>query len=266
MKLLVVGGCSFTTGYGLNQKDPNSDYKESPDLWINLCHKNIEKLSTLELKNVGQSGASNTEIFENLVSVISRTNNIELVICGWTSMPRYNFNVGFELYDTSASFNINRTHGTNKADISGKYIQDLVDRLKALHHYHWEILKLLRYINILEELSKRLKFQILHVNLLCPWDNGFFDVLQEDFLPSELSEFTRKEILNVDSRDDEEIFSLYKKQHQMYFQVGGIQKEKWINLYNSFGSLQIDTCFDDQHPGIESNQIFYKTVKNFIET
>lgn len=268
MKSLIVGGCSYSAGYGLNYDDPESDCKESPDLWVNLCHRNIKKLNRLSLENIGQSGASNSEIFENLVEAISKNKNeLEMVICGWTSMPRYNVNVGFELYDTTASLSLNnRTHKTNQINISRKYIKNLVDRLKVLHHCQWEIVKVLRYINILEAMAKKYKFQILHLNLLCPWDVGFFDVMQGDFLPMMLTEFTRKEILHIESRDDEEIFPLYKKQHQMYLEVGGVQKEKWINLYNSFNSLQVDTSYDGIHPGKESNKIFYSTVKDFIET
>lgn len=262
---IIFSGCSITSGQGLNQNNPNIDYKESENLWVNLCHRNIDCFKQLQLVNVAQAGISNTDIFENALYEISKTPNIKFMICAWTSMPRYTFNVGFELYDSQAGINFkNRDHLLNNKTISGKYIQDISDRFRALHHYQWEISRVIKYVNILEGLAKRLKFQILHINALCPWDQDFFK-FKINCRPSDLTEFTKNQILYVDNRDDDEIFSLYQKQHSMYESLGGIHEEKWINLYESFRSLRVDLAFDNSHPGVKSNEVYFNLVKDFME-
>ena len=253
-------GCSFTAGTGFNEE------KESPDLWVNLCHKNIKCFSNLTLLNLSHEGASNSEIFEQAVEAISTQTDLKYLICAWTSMPRYSFDVGFELYNTRehAEPLLNRTHNLNQGTISNDYIQNCVNRFKALHHLQFEIVKLVKYINLIKCLGKNIR--IININALCPWDEGFFIQHNDNFFPGDLTEFTKKEILNVHNRDDEEIYKLYKLQHHQYNSVGGIDPTTWVNLYNSFLNLKIDVNLDQLHPGIESSKIYYNLVKQYIET
>jgi hypothetical protein len=98
---------------------------------------------------------------------------------------------------------------------------------------------------------------------LTPWPKNYF-TKKECTLPSELSEFERR-ILNVDTRDDEEIFKLYNKIHNDYQLYGGIHEEYWLNLYDSLRSLQIDDASStDQHPGLLSQDVFVKKLKQNI--
>jgi hypothetical protein len=257
MNAIAFAGCSYVAGYGLNPKN-HSDSKSSPYLWVNLCHQKILQFKKLELINISYEGSSNTEIFEQAVEIISKNKNLKYLICCWTSMPRYSFRAGFELYDTTISMeNKQRIHHLNDTIISEKYLQDLVDRINTLHHLQHEIVKLIKYTNILTNLTKEKQIKFFNVNSLCPWDNKFF--IQKDLenlLPSDLTKFTQKEILNVDTRSDQEIIALYQLQHQMYNDVGGIQSKNWINLYNSYHNMCVDVNYDKLHPGIKSNQIF----------
>ena len=267
MDAIAFAGCSYVSGYGLNAEN-YSDSKSSPYLWVNLCHQNIPQFKKLKLINISHEGSSNTEIFEQSVDIISKNKNLKYLICCWTSVPRYSFHAGFELYDTTV-YMINeskqRTHKLNNTIIGEKYLQDLVDRINTLHHLQDEIVKLVKYINILTRLTKEKKIRFFNVNSLCPWDNNFF--IQKDLenlLPSDLTKFTQKEILNVDTRSDQEIMALYQLQHQMYNDVGGIQRESWINLYDSYKSMCVDVNYDKKHPGIKSNQIFSDFVTKEI--
>ena len=98
---------------------------------------------------------------------------------------------------------------------------------------------------------------------MTPWPKDYF-TKKEFTLPSELSEFERR-ILNVDTRDDEEIIKLYNKIHNDYQSYGGIHEEYWLNLYDSLRSLQIDDASStDQHPGLLSQDVFVKKLKQNI--
>ena len=274
MAKVVFSGCSFTAGNGWIdtdlEKSLQTECKESPDLWVNLCHNQIDRLKTLDLVNIGQGGASNLEIFKNTVKVIGQyNNNIDTIFCQWTSVPRYNFSVGFESWPTTEGLqqsvrstedvNLNKNISWDRA-----YLDDLLDRLLVLHHLHGEIVKVVEYCNILQSLVNLFDIKIYFINGLCPWDQDYFVRLTE-VLPEQFTPFTKKEILNIDSRDDNDIFKLYTQLHDEYQLAGGIDPTKWINLYSSMSSNKVDTNFDQLHPGTKSNQIYFQQIKTFLE-
>lgn len=267
---VVFAGCSFTAGNGWANLPPEESLrtacKDSPHLWVNICHKGISRIKDLELVNIGQGGASNTEIFENSVrSISSLGDEIDVMFCQWTSAPRYNFNVGFELWNTSESihdmnFRKHDIHLNRGDHWPREYVKDLLDRLRVMHHLHWEILKIVDYSATLFKLAKQIGFDIFFINGLCPWDNNYFTRL-DNVMPEQYTPFTKKEILNIDSRDDQDIFKLYNLAHDHYQAAGGINDRQWINLYDSFSKKKIDTNFDLKHPGEKSNILYCNLIK-----
>jgi len=271
-KKLLFAGCSYTAGNGWLDTDPeesgNIEVKDAPNLWVNLCHSRIERFRTLDLINVGRGGASNTDIFQNTIrEMVAHSNSIDTVVCQWTSMPRYNWNVGFELWDTSENLG-QRQIRLRKHDVNlnrgdhwpREYIVDLVDRLRVMHHLHWEILKVVDYSSIIHNLAQKLEIaHVYFINGMCPWDLNYFVELH-NVKPEAYTEFTKSDILNIDTRDDADILELYKLAHQHYQERGGIDPANWINLYESFHKNKIDVNFDQQHPGVNSNQLYYEMV------
>jgi len=274
MKKVVFTGCSFTAGNGWNHVDLEKSFqipfKDYPNLWVNLCHNQILKLKKLELINAGIGGASNTDIFQATVREISNYNDIDIIICQWTAMPRYSFSLGLELWPTNeaiqhdrsrSKFDVNFSNGTQW---SRKYLDDLLDRFLVLHHLHSEILKVVEYSNILKKLSKKFNIKLYFVNGMCPWDQNYF-VRLNNTLPENYTFFTKKTILEIGSKDDDTIFKLYKKIHDDYDQAGGIDATDWINLYDSMAKNKTDTNYDNEHPGTHSNQLYFQLVKKFLE-
>jgi hypothetical protein len=276
MSKVIFTGCSFTAGNGWVELPPTDseklEYKDCPNLWVNLCHSQLAQIKDLDLINCGQSGASNTEIFKNTVNAISEYHhNIDIIFCQWTSMPRYKFNVGFELWDTTEAI----TPGSrSKADVNlsngtkwnRKYLDELLDRLLVLHHAHNEIINVVTYSNILQRLAKSFAIKLYFINGLCPWDQDYFTRLSSNVLPENYTPFTKNEILEIDSRSDEDIFKLYNKLHNNYDNAGGIDPTQWINLYSSMLNNKIDVNYDKKHPGTQSNQLYFEQIKKFLET
>jgi hypothetical protein len=259
-KKIIFTGCSFTAGDGWLQP--------APELWVNLCHSNIPKFNSLELLNLGQSGASNTEIFANTVRALGQYGaEIDTLFVQWTATHRYNLQVGFELWDTSESFNVRklRTHDihTSSGTWSRDYVDDLLNRFKALHHYHWEIMQIVDYTNIIAGLSDQQGIQTYFVNGLCPWDTDYFLELH-DVEPCLYTEFTRNHVLDMDKRTDADLLQLYKQAHYDYRSAGGVDHSRWVNLYNSFKQLQIDNNWDGRHPGAVSNQLYYRMIADIL--
>ena len=276
MSKVVFTGCSFTAGNGwVYMVDPDEshklEYKDHPNLWANLCVTQIDQLKNLEIVNLGKGGASNSEIFANTVRAIGTFDTgIDTLFCQWTSMPRYNFDIGLELWPTRESLQraVRFKHDVNlnRGDTwSRKYLDDILDRFLVLHHLHGEIVKVVEYSSILQKLSKRLNIKLYFVNGICPWDQNYF-VKLSGVLPEEYTLFTKKEILNVESRDDKDIFKLYDIMHNDYAQAGGIDPSSWVNLYDSMKQNILDTNYDNRHPGIKSNQLYFQQIKKFLET
>lgn len=261
MKKLVISGCSFSSGAGFENT------KNSEHLWVNLCHKNIDILSNLNLDNRSQDGFSNAEIFREAINAIAIDNeNIDYLFCAWTFFPRLNFQIGFELYETNASLSgVNGDINLTNINYTKSYINEVTNRFRVLLHSQKEIIDLIKYVNIVKNLSKKFNIKIVNINSMCPWDTNFFNFIDYSF-PEELTNITKTEILNFKNRDDKEIKQLYNKQHIQYQNEGGIQESSWLNLYNSFKDQQIDVNLDNQHPGIKSNFLYYTQIKNYLET
>lgn len=263
IKKIIFSGCSYTAGNGWNQIPaqfhlPN---KESPLLWVNQVHRQIKNFSGLELYNVGQGGASNTTIFENTMrAMLQHGTSIDTVFCQWTSMPRYNWRIGFDLKEKFENWDPDGGISNNN------YIRDIVDRLRVMHHLHWEILKVVDYSNQIRRLGKMIGARnIFFVNGLCPWDDQYF-LHRSDPGPHDYSEFTKTQILELNnSHTDEYYVKLYNLAHAHYKQAGGINESNWINLYNSWQKNVSDHNGDGIHPGENSNRLFFELVKRRLQ-
>lgn len=273
MSKLVVAGCSLSSGTGFDPDNPFVDCLDAPELWVNLCAKNIDALSSLELINVSQRGASNTIIFENAVKEIGKHgNNIDTMFCQWTAMPRYQFSVGLEFWSTNESL-VPRQRSkedvslVNGIKIKRSYLDNLLNQLNALHHLHSEILKVVKYTNILKNLAAKNNIKIYFINGICPWDKDYFKKLSSpNITPKDLTDFTKTKILNIEHRSDEDIFKLYNIIHEDYDREGGIDPRDWINLYDSMGRNKKDLNADNEHPGIISNQYYFDQINNFLKS
>jgi hypothetical protein len=258
MDITLFTGCSYTEGSGFELE------KNDPGLWVNLLHKNVKILQNTKLVNSGVAADSNDQIFINSVEHILKYDT-KFVFVEWTSYPRHAFNLGIETYKTKVNFipnspikldNTNQQFGLNEITYTKKYLEELRDRVVTLNHPHYEIFKIVNYVNILTNLCKLKKCLIFFINGLCEWDQDFF-IKKENALPYDYTNYTKK-ILNVDNRDDDEIYILYNKLHSEYNSVGGIQESRWLNLYNSLRKNRIDVNNDNIHPGYKSNQKYFE--------
>lgn len=258
MKYTLFAGCSFTAGSGFELE------KDEPCLWVNQLHTRI--FSHTAKLNVSLGGRSNAGIFQDTVNSLL-SHPVEYAIVAWTNYPRYEIELGFESYVTKQLFAPNspcHAHNLNDINYSAQYLNSLRDRFTSLAHPCGEITKIIEYVNIIKKLAKNLGTTVFFVNGLAHWDKDFF-VKKTNVLPSMYSEYTKK-ILNIDSRDDSEIFLLYDKMHKNFDQAGGIDPSDWLNLYTSLKQLQIDANLDNRHPGVESNNRYTKILASAINS
>jgi hypothetical protein len=253
----VFTGCSYTEGTGFEQ------VKEEPILWVNqLYNKYFSHTTKL---NLGVGGGSNQRTFQNTVKALSSM-PVEYAIVQWTSMPRYEIQLGFELYSTRAAFIPNSTlpdwnvHG---AKYNSRYLNEIKDRFTSLAHACWEIIDVVSYTNIILNIAKFTNTKVFFVNGLCPWDQDFFNKKQ-NVLPNQYTPYTQ-EILEVETRDDENVFALYDKLHSHFESDGGINQNNWLNLYQSMRRNRVDVNPDNVHPGIESNHFYTDMFSKILD-
>ena len=261
MSISLFAGCSYTAGIGFDL------LKSEPNLWVNLLHANNNLLKNTTLLNISVGGRSNAGIFQDVIDALLTHNDIQYVFVNWTSMPRYEMSVGLELYPTRQVF-IPGTklinHNLNDKTYTVKYLTKINDRFTSLANEHYEIINLVHYTNLIVKLCEIKNCQVFFINSLCPWDDKYFTKIN-NVLHIYYTTFT-KDLLPVNSRDDEEIFKLYNMVHNDYDTVGGIHEDLWLNLYTSMRSMLVDTNNDGMHPGPTSNHIYYRHFSKSLES
>lgn len=258
MLTTVFTGCSYTAGFGWDHERHDSR------LWTNILHKNNSFLKITDQINLGSSGASNSEIFSTTVKALLDYQPTYALV-EWTSYPRYRVLLSVETYESQQHFTPNTVfsdHHLNDISYTKQYLSNIRDRFFSLHHPHLDTVNIVKYTNILLNLSKITNTKIFFINGLCLWDKDYFDFVT-DVLPNQYTPYTQS-ILNCNNRDDSEIFKLYNKIHQEYINEGGIQSQHWVNLYNSMRDNQIDVNSDGLHPGEKSNNNFFDIINQHI--
>lgn len=264
---LVVVGCSGSSGTGWDKDNISADSKTAPELWINLCHQNLYQFKCLHLINAAFAGASNLQIFKSAITMIGTFGSeISHLICQWTKLHRHTLSVGLEFWPTDVKLSAPETKDINTINfkLKRKKINEYQQTIKAIIHPHKEIIDLLQYVNVINQLGTQLGIVVYHVNSKCPWDQGYFDYkVNQNLLPSDLTFYTQKKILFSDQRSDLETFQLYKKMFDDYHSVGGVAEHSWINLYNPFyhPTNLVDYNYDNLHAGQQSNENFFNIVK-----
>lgn len=253
LKILAIG-CSMTRGHGLELE------QDDPKLWVNTVFGPLGAV-----KNISKSGKNNYWIFlETLAEIIK--NSYDIVVVGWSAIPRYNFYAGLGLSEQITQLDhldVNLHPGiTHKA----AWIKQIGDNLRKIHNDHWDILDLVKYVNTLiyvQETCQNKK--IFFVNTLCPWSSEYFNH-KKISLPCDLTEYERQ-MLQADTRDDSETLAIYNMIHSQYFRYGGIRESHWLNLYDSLQSMQIDrVSITDAHPGYRSQQKYLEYLQPILKT
>lgn len=252
----LFAGCSYSAGTGFALA------KDEPTLWVNQIHDRF--FSDTKKLNVSTGGRSNAKIFQDTMWHLLHK-PIKFAIVQWTNMPRYDLELGFELYDTHQTFiavNQCRDHHLNDMKYSGSYLNKVGNRFTALAHDCYEIFNLVQYVNIILNCAKLTQTQVFFVNGICPWDSNFF-AKKTQCAPNQYTAYTQK-ILNSHNRDDDEILALYDKMHERFDSAGGIQAHSWLNLYSSMSSQKIDFNSDLVHPGPESNNQYSQQLSSAL--
>jgi len=245
-KTMLVCGCSLANGHGL------TGGKNDSRLWVNQVATKLDYTVT----NIAKSGRNNDWIFIETALELTK-HKYSVVLVAWSATPRLNIDLGLELYSTTSKLDGVTTPdiNTNTITYTKKWQKQVGDKLLQAYNYHWDLLKLIKYVNILHSINENVYF----VNTHSPWTDNFF-TKQDIQLPSDLDQFTQ-DLLSVETRDDTEIIELYNMIHKQYNDAGGIKQHLWLNLYNSLFKNKVDNVSStDPHPGYLSQDNYTKML------
>ena len=261
-KLTVFCGCSFTKGDGLALED------QDPDLWANILHQTVPELSTTKSINLGVNGATNENIFFSALDTALNNSQCKYLFVAFTSLKRLQINPSVETYNTKVfleSGKIEDVKVNPNITIAGSYIENIRDRFFDLTHVHYDIVKILRYTGLIAQAAAKSSIKVFFVNSLMHIDKNYFvPVLDPARTPADTTPLTQN-LLNADTRDDQEYFKIYDKIHSDYKNTGSTL-HNWLNLDQGFRSdFYLDKGNDNAHPGPKSHQAFAKFLTEKIQ-
>lgn len=241
-------GCSMTRGDGFEMA------YLAPEIWPNI----IARVFEFDAQNLAISGASNLRIFYTASEAIL-SQQYDMVFCQWTQLNRLWLSPGPNIWyyvtgDRRDSFE----YGDFAMGLQEK--TNLEQTILQLNHDFQNIIELVDYTLILEQLAKSCGVKIAHVNGLVPWQPDLATAdTANDF--SLMSAWTR-ELLDFDRRDDAEIKKLFQILHTKFLKLN---TQRWINLFDSFHAQMIDQAPQDNYPGPRSHVNMSNLVRNYLK-
>ena len=241
-------GCSMTRGDGFDMA------YLTPEIWPNI----ISRVFEFDSKNLGISGASNLRIFQTASATIL-SKKYDMVFCQWTVLNRLWLSPGPDVWyfltgDGKDSFEYRDIKPNQQQKI------DLAHMITQLNHDYQNIIELVDYVKILEDLAQHNQVKIAHVNGMIPWQSDLADEnTVNDF--STMSLYTRQ-LLDFDNRDDAEIKKLFLRLHNKFSELN---PQRWINLFDSFQSQTVDVAPLGNHPGPRSHVSMSNLVRNYLK-
>lgn len=240
-------GCSFTFGDGFDPDD------RDPYIYPTV----IADRFMFDPTNLSVSGASNHMIFLKSADAI-KSKKYDIVVCQWTALNRLWLSPGPNTWYY--------TTGDSKEEFIYRDIQlsskdkiELENKILLLNHDYQNIIDLIDYVNILDDLAQLHNIKIIHINGLVPWQNDLTNTnALNDF---DLMSAYTKEILDFDNRDDKEISALLQ---QLQLKFSTLDTNNWVNLFDAFQNNMVDLGPQGHHPGIQSHLLMADKLDNYL--
>jgi hypothetical protein len=241
-------GCSFTVGVGLDLE------KSDANNYANIVANHY----SADVKNSAVGGNSNYNIFMSALNEILY-NKPDKIFVQWSTLNRLWVYPGPDT-ELALSHTIKDDYGYRDLFYSKKELQKFIDTYQLLNHDYHHISTLINYCNILTEISKN-KTQLIFINGLLPWSREILSLDTTLDFSKNLSNYT-KEILEFNSRDDNELLEFFTKLNK---DMQRLNQTMWVNMFDSFISLNIDLGTDNAHPGPKSHALYAEMIINYLK-
>jgi hypothetical protein len=243
---VCFNGCSFTVGEGFPV-----DQRE-----LYIYDRLLEKEFKFNRTNIALGGSSNYTIFMRSVDAVL-SGQYNCVVTQWSALNRIWLSPGpdskFFVNDANPDYRYRNIY------LAPREKRKFSDTLLLLNGDYNNIIDLIKFSKILEELAKEKNVKLVFINGLVPWGNDLITPLSND-LNKSLSTYS-KDLLDFNNRDDAEIIKFFQ-QLQNHFTK--LNQELWINLFDSFLDNIQDQGPEGHHPGIQSHKWLATETSKFL--
>ena len=248
MTKVAFNGCSFTRGDGFPIAERDTV----------LYYGQVAKHLGCEFDNNAKGGYSNLRIFhsayEDIVSKKYTTVFVQwsYVNRTWLS-PRPN-----QWYFMGSRFApINNIYGESLTFTQAE-IDKITDTYLLLNGDYQNLLELVTYSNILEQIAKDYDTNIVFINGIVLWTKDMFEYYNTDeALQEALSDYA-KEVYDNDVRPASVVSQFHKK---LVDKTVTLNKDLWVNLCESMFKITFDFAPEDGvHPGPKTHQLLAEKI------
>jgi hypothetical protein len=226
MGINYFGGCSITMGAGFDQEKLDSR------IYANLVGN---------ADNNAEGGSSNLKIFtQTAKALLDRRHTVYFV--QWSALHRH-----WVYPSPKHGFYIGSYADQNLTD------KNFVAQYQLLNHDYSNIMSLIDYTRILQQMADDAGRDIWFINGMIPWT--------EDMLvggpPSKYAKSLYRDLDNIETTDFEE---------RLRNNLELIDWNQWINPWHSIQSMQQDNAPLDDHPGPQTHKKIANMINQRIDT
>jgi hypothetical protein len=246
---VCFNGCSITVGIGFPV--------EQRDTYI--YDQIVSRAFKFNKHNIAVGGSSNYKIFlRSAAAIISGQYNI--VFSQWSALNRLWLSPG---PDSQWFVNDEQSSPFSYRDIylSTDQKRSLKNMLLLMNHDYQNILDLVEYCSILDQLAKLHDVRTVNINGLVPWQSDLVNPDIGSDLDASLSHYS-KSILDFDHRDDKEILRFFRTLQE---KVSQLDHTNWVNQFESIAHLQSDTGPEGHHPGPVTHKLVAEKIINHLK-
>jgi hypothetical protein len=232
MDMIYFGGCSITmgAGYPAQQQDHN--------IYPNL----IAKVMQCCADNQAEGGSSNLKIFTRAAKALLDKQH-DTYFVQWSALHRH-----WVYPSPKHGFYIGSYADDNIAD------RTFVAQYQLLNHDYSNIMALIDYTRILQQLAADAERNIWFINGLLPWtEDMLLPSLETSSYTQHLYQGLTKEELND-----------YNERLRNNLEL--IDWSQWINPWDSIADMQIDNAPLDTHPGPKTHAKIADMILEIIDT
>ncbi len=228
--MIYFGGCSITMGAGY------PDQQQDPTIYPNL----VSRAMHTHADNQAEGGSSNLKIFTRAAkALLDRSHDAYFV--QWSALHRH-----WVYPSPKQGFYIG-----SYAD-NGLVDRSFVAQYQLLNHDYGNIMSLIDYTRILQQMADDASSDIWFVNGMLPWT--------EDMLtgtaPSQYAQQLYQGLSEQETQD-------FKQRLQNNLEL--IDWKQWINPWHSIADLQTDDAPLDTHPGPNTHAKLAEMILDIID-
>jgi hypothetical protein len=226
MVMIYFGGCSITMGAGFDE------VQQDPRIYPNL-------IGTAD--NCAEGGSSNLKIFTRAAkALLERQHDVYFV--QWSALHRH-----WVYPSPKHGFYIGSYTDQNLAD------RNFVAQYQLLNHDYSNIMSLIDYTRILQQMADDAGKDIWFINGMVPWTK---DMLTG----SEPSDYALSLYQGLDIKEAQDFSERLQNNLEL------IDWQQWINPWTSIISMQEDNAPLDDHPGTVTHRKIADMIIECIDT